>query len=336
MLHWCLTAREILWGYSNPDKKIIIKPAFQEANWFVAGYAVVKKGNKYGYIDETGKLVIPYKFYSAKPFTWGYFDDKGKHTAGGKVVKNQDTVLFAGASLKPNGAEVCIDTKGRVMSKCPAINEEAPGNNNNNEQLVMIDSQKVYGLVNNGNLYDKLVDDYKVAGDEHTYYIGTKNGMYGVINNTFDVVLPFEFSSLKKTDVNGNLYLVAAKNGLYGMYTGNGTVFIPVEKTKLNYIKSRQGNVYFIESKDGVASLKDLSQKDIISSTYSDIVYDENRGFVLTASDNTKGYYFLENKLIAPKYNEVRSIRGGAYLFVKTKEGKIGYINTDGVEYFEN
>ena len=321
-----------LWGYANPDKTIAIKPAFAETSWFVAGLAAVKKGKLYGYINKQGKLVIPFKFYSAKPFMYGYFDNKGKHTAGGKLVKNEDTVLFAGASLKPNGNEVCIDTKGRTMSKCPAINENRP---DNRQQIVSVTTEKVYSVASNANVYDKLVDDYKLPADVTTYYIGMKNNKYGVINNTFDVLVPFEFDSIKKAEINGTTYLQVLKNGLYGMYTGNGSMFIPVEKNKLAYIKSAEGNFYFIETKDGVSTLKDLNNKDVINTSLADIMYDEGRGFVLTGNDKTKGYYFLDSKMINPKYTEVRSVRGGNFLLVKTATGKMGYVSADGTEYFD-
>jgi len=321
-----------LWGYASQDKTIAIKPTYDEAGWFVGGYAPVKKGNKYGYINRSNKLVIPYKFYSAKSFMYGYFDNQGKHTAGGKMVKNQDTVLFAGATLTPNGIERCIDTEGRVMSKCPAINENIPGNR---QQIVTIDSQKIYSMVSNGNLYDKLVDDYKLAGDDHTYYIGVKNNLYGVINNTQDIIVPFEYASIKKVDVNGAVHLQVMKNGLYGMYTGTGTTFIPVEKNKLSFVRSNDGSIYFIESKDGITTLRDNNSQDIVSGAYTDIAYDDGRGFILTSNDNAKGYYFLDKKLIGPKYSEVRSVRGGNFLLVKTKTGKMGYVNAEGTEFFD-
>lgn len=320
-----------LWGYANPDKTIAIKPTYNETNWFVAGLAVVKKGNKFGYINKANKLVIPFKFYSAKPFMYGYFDNTGKHTAGGKLVKNQDTVLFAGASLKPGGAEVCIDTKGLVMSKCPAINEGRPGNN---VEMVNVTKEKVYSLVNNAGLYDKLVDDYKLPEDEHTYYIGAKNNRYGLINNTFDVLIPFEYDSIKKIDINGTTSLLVSKNNKHGMFTGKGGAFIPVENTRLSYITAG-GSTYFIEGKDATVTLNDLNQTAIISTGYSNIEYDDNRGFILTAADNLKGYYFLNKKLVDTKYIELRSVRGGDFLLIKTKTGKAGYVNAEGVEFFE-
>ena len=48
-----------LWGYAYPDKTIAIKPEYNEADLFYEGFAVVKKGGKYGYVNKDGKVVIP-------------------------------------------------------------------------------------------------------------------------------------------------------------------------------------------------------------------------------------------------------------------------------------
>jgi WG containing repeat len=321
-----------LWGYASPDKKIIIKPAYNEAHWFVGGLAVVKKGSKYGYINKAGTVAIPIKFYSAKPFRFGYFDKAETHKAGGKVVQNQDTVLFAGATLTMNGVESCIDTRGRVMSKCPAINENSVPDNN---KIVSVTEEKIYSLVNNANLYDKIVDDYKIVGDENTYYIGVKNNQYGLINNKFEVIAPFEYSTLKKLSIGDAVYLQGVKNGMYGMLKGDGSVYIPAENSNMVYVKGRNGSDYFIVSKDGRSMVKDIAYKDIVPANYTEVLYDDEGGFVLTGNDNRKGFYFLDNKIIEPRYTDVKLIRGGKYLMVKTQTGKIGYVSTDGIEYFD-
>ncbi len=321
-----------LWGYSTPDKSVVIKPAYAEANWFINGYAVVKRGSMYGYINTAGKLVIPFKFYSAKPFRVGYFDNEGKHTEGNKVVQNKDSVLFAGAAPKADGVEICIDTKGQRMSKCPAINENSVANNN---QVVSVTTEKTYSLVNNANLYDKILDDYKIEGNDHTYYIGIKNNLYGVINNVFEVILPFEFSSIRKLDIGGVVYLLSAKNSMYGLYRGNGSVYVPADYSSIVYVKARNGNDYFIISKDGKSMVKDIDFKDVINADYTDISYDNEAGFILTGNNNSKGYYFLDNKMIHPMYSDVKIVVGGRMLLVKTHSGKMGYVSRDGTEYFE-
>ena len=320
-----------LWGYANADKSIVIPARYNEAKWFVAGYAAVKKGTKYGYINRAGKVVIPFKFYTAKSFRYGYFDRTEKNKVGGKLVQNQDSVLFAGASLRADGIESCIDTRGRVMAKCPAINENSVINN---LQTVTV-TEKVYTLVNNANLYDKLVDDYTLQGDDHTYYIAVKNNLYGVINNTFDVVIPFEYESIKKISINGAYYLQGQKSNMYGMFKGNGSIFIPVEKSKLVYVRSDDGKGFFIESQGGKTILRDFASQDVINAGYSDISYDEEGGFILTSADNKKGFYFLGNKIIEPRYSDVKVLKGGKFLQVTTRTGKIGFVNNQGTEFFD-
>jgi len=320
-----------LWGYANPDRSIAIQPAYEEANWFVSGYAVVKKGGKYGYINRAGKLVIPAKFYAAKPFRYGYFDNAGKHVEGGKTIQNADSVLFAGAAPKPDGVEVCINTKGLRMSKCPAINENTVQDNN---QVVTTTSEKVYTLVNNAGLYDKLVDDYKT--DDNTYYVGIKNNMYGVINKQFEVVLPFEYSSIKVLNIGGVPYLETTKNGMYGLYRSNGVVYVPSDYSNITYVKAKNGSDYLIVRRDGKAMVKDINFNDIIPADYTDITYDPEGGFILTGTNNSKGYYLLNNMTIKPRYSDVRMLRGGRFLLVKTASGKTGYMSADGTEYFED
>ena len=45
------------WGYVNRRGEMIIPPAFDYAGSFTCGLAEVKKGNRYGYIDRSGKFV---------------------------------------------------------------------------------------------------------------------------------------------------------------------------------------------------------------------------------------------------------------------------------------
>ena len=47
-----------LWGYASADKSIVIKPEYEDAHRFYEGFAAVKKGGKYGYINKEGKVVF--------------------------------------------------------------------------------------------------------------------------------------------------------------------------------------------------------------------------------------------------------------------------------------
>lgn len=319
-----------LWGYARPDKSIVINPSFDDAKWFSAGLAVVRKGNMYGYIDKQGKLVIPFKFYAAKSFHYGYFDAKGSHMEGGRMVKNQDTVLFAGAALKPGGNEVCINSRGETMSRCPAINEEMT------EEKIkdMVVNKKEYGLVNNDGVFDKIIDDYKTAGDEHSYYIGVKNSLYGVVNNTFDIIVPFENTTLKKIPVGDKVYLQVEKNYRQGVLNANGTPLVPVENSAVNVVKFSDDKSLLIVSKDGKTGIRDFSNADVLPARYQSIAFDAAGGFELTGDNNAKGFYFPDGNLIEPRYSAVKLLKGAQYLQVTTASGKTGYVNAGGAEFF--
>ncbi len=314
-----------LWGYASPDKRILVVPVYDETSFFYEGYASVKKGARYGYIGKRGKMVIPFQFYSAKHFRYGYTDNL--------KANRPDTVLFAGAVLTPGGIERCIDTHGRQMSKCPAINEEnAPIN-----QLPLIADSAVssFSTLNKSETFDKVTGQYRMGGDE-TYYIAVKNDLYGVINTKFDKIIPFEYTSITKLVVNDDIYLLAEKNGLKGVFSRSGSPLLNMEYSRLEQLKASDGKDYFILSKNGNTGLKDAKLRDLVSNSYADIQYDNAGGFILTGMDKLKGCWFLNNKVVEPKFAEVRFIFQGRFAMIKTGSGKTGYINNAGVEFFED
>jgi hypothetical protein len=311
------------WGYASPEKNIVIAPKYSEAGWFSEGLASVKIGSKYGYINTAGKLVIPAKFTVAKSFRKGYLPNE--KTNGG------DSVIFAGASLQANGYEICINNKGARMGKCPAINENSVAENN----VPLTVKEKTYSLANNNGMFDKIIDDYKVSGSDETYYIAQKGGMYGVFNSKFDTIVPFQFSAIRHVNASGNEYLEVKKGTMNGVMSGNGKMLIDPAYSNLVFVNAPGSNGYVIIQKEGKTYVKDLQNNDIISTGYSDIVYDNEGGFVITGDNNLRGFYFMDNTMIQPKYKDVKMMNGGHYLMVKTNDGKNGYISAKGDEYFK-
>ncbi len=194
------------WGFANPEGKIIISPKYDEVQWFSEGFAAVKSGIKWGYINRSGALVIPARYTVAKSFRKGFVPWTNKE--GG------DSVLFAGVSVKADGYENCIDTKGKVTVKCPAIAETSVPENNIPVETVT--QQKTYSVPNNNGLFDKIVDDYKIAGSDETYYIAVKNNMYGVFNTKFETIVPFEYDEVKINRRATTPYLSVKKAGESG------------------------------------------------------------------------------------------------------------------------
>lgn len=314
-----------LWGYATTDKKIVIAALYNEVNFFYLGLASVKKGDKYGYIDKAGTLVIPCQYFSAKHFQFGYFDNPAKHKT--------DTVFFAGASLKSDGYEICINPKGVRMPKCPAINENSVDNN----RTELVTTEKIYNNVKaNGDLYDKIIDDYKLGTDgDDNYYIAVKNNQLGVFNNKFEITVPFAHSMIKKWVVGGDVYLAVERDGKQGVLTAKGTTFIPVEQGLVQYIKTPAGKEYFLTIAGNTATLKDIKLSTVFTGSYSNIIYDNEDGLLLYSPEQIRGYYFINsNILVAPRFIDIVKLKGTNFIKVTTDAGKTGYINSKGEEFF--
>ena len=311
------------WGYASPDNKVVIAPKYAEAAWFSEGYAAVKSGSKYGYINRAGKMVIPAKFTVAKSFRKGFMPRAGKQ--GG------DSILFAGASLKTDGYEICINTKGARMPKCPAIAENSVVQNRIPVKTVI--KEKTYSVPNSAGLFDKIIDDYKMSNSDETYYVAIKNNRYGVFNSKFETIVPFEFDSIKLVRASSP-YLEVSQGGMYGIISGKGQMRILPENSRVFSVLAADGKDYIIVKRGGKTYIKDPDNNDIMTMGYSDIIYDGKGGFILTGDDNMRGYYYTDRRMVAPKYSDIQVIEGTNYLLIKTFNGKVGYINAAGSEYF--
>ena len=121
-----------------------------------------------------------------------------------------------------------------------------------------------------------------------------------------------------------------------GIMNGNCQADISPDYSNMTMVKGLDNTDYVILKKDGRMYVKDLSNRDIIGMGYPDITYDNNGGFIITDNNNMRGYYFLDNRTISPRYSDVRIVnRGSNFLQIKTSDGKVGYINTAGDEFFK-
>jgi hypothetical protein len=58
-------------GYKNPAGQVVIKPRFEEANVFLNGYATVRIAGRWGMIDSTGREILPLKYRELDYFVEG-------------------------------------------------------------------------------------------------------------------------------------------------------------------------------------------------------------------------------------------------------------------------
>ena len=88
------------WGYIDVTGKVVIPFGFERAGLFSGGLARVRKDGKWGYIDRTGKLVIPYRYNWARDFRDGVAE-----------VWTQGKILFIDRTSK-----VVVDTNQEAVT----------------------------------------------------------------------------------------------------------------------------------------------------------------------------------------------------------------------------
>ncbi len=61
------------WGFIDKTGKNVVNPKFDKVGYFSEGLAWVKVGGKYGFIDKTGKYVVDLQFDDIELQWWKVF-----------------------------------------------------------------------------------------------------------------------------------------------------------------------------------------------------------------------------------------------------------------------
>ena len=170
------------YGYVNNKGRIIIPFIYDYAGYFnSSNTALVKKENLYGYLDSSLNLFIPFIFDNAQPFR-GSVAAVQKGDWYGLINKQIKTVApFEYSSL------TCIDEDGLLYSA-------KKGNK--------------YGLIDSSN---HIVFPFEYDGDfiyiNNNCFIARKNALYGLINIIQRTLVPFEYYSYDVSLINKNLII---------------------------------------------------------------------------------------------------------------------------------
>jgi WG containing repeat len=187
------------WGYLNPTGKLAITAQFDDAKPFREGRAAVRMGEKWGFIDNTGTMVIKPQFNVVQDFSDGL-----SQVWDGKKYRYIDR----------NG-KIVIDTKFTILND---------GNFVEGLALVLIREQQQWGFIDKSG---KLVIAPGLKGlsnfSEGLARVAI-NQKYGFINQTGKVVICPQFDQVNDGFAEG---LAAVKIGdKWGFINNTGKVVI--------------------------------------------------------------------------------------------------------------
>lgn len=323
--------QEILTGYdqveaiANSDKSNNI--------WYEENILRIKKGEKYGLINEEGKELLPIQY------------DEIVATKG---IKNS-------LKIKKDGKYGIANTDGKIIIE-PQYADITNLGNDDKSGFIIKNEQDKYGIVNYSNtqiLETKFEEIYNVYGND--MYVVKDEGKQKLVSKDGNVILQEGFNEIKEILKNKDNGIIFAKDAKYGVMKTSGEILINAEYDELKEAKDGM----LIAKKENKYGVIDLTNAQKIEFKYANISYNKDADIYILEDENLnanilnsnletkltgilnevnedKGYIKLrvgeEYKYYNFKFEEKSSkdIFSSNTLFLSRKDGKYGFIDKEG------
>ncbi|MGC4128174.1 MAG: WG repeat-containing protein [Bergeyella sp.] len=304
-------------------KNLKIEGDYDEARIFTEGRAAIRKNKKWGFIDESGKPVIPLIYDEVL-----YFEKSGL------------------APVSKNGKHGFIDKNGKEI--IPIIYDDAKYEQL--DEIVAVKKNKKWAFFDNKSkqisefIYDELFRAYKFdftkdifTRDKSTFFkngaaLVLKNGKYEFINEKAEPAFKNnKFDSATVFDTYQNA--IVKRNGKYGMIKPDGEFKVPLEYDFIEYYDTNHLNSEYYNARKGkIFSIYNKNLKKI-GESYEPIYNDFTIENPTITYKNLKGKYGIAdwqgNTIIPFEYDEINKIEPSSFLMAKKGEN-YGVISKDG------
>ena len=284
--------RKFKWGYIDKTGREVIPCLYDYTNDFREGLAMVKMSGKYGFIDKTGREVALCQ----------YDDAENLHEGLAKVRKS--------------GKWGYIDKTGREVAPCKYDDANAFC-----EGLASVKQSNKWGVI------DKTGHEVVPCKYDYTYDFCEglaeikKSGKWGFIDNTGREVVPCQYYEVE--DFCEGLAVVE-KNGKRGYIDKTGREVIPC---KYDYAWSFQEGLAVVEM-NGKRGYIDKTGREVIQCKY-DYAYDFCEGLAIVWKSDKCGYIDKTGREVIPcEYDYADNFHEG--LAKVWKSDKYGYIDKTG------
>jgi len=296
-------------GYIDKTGKEVIPLKYSRVGYFNNGLAVVSnKRGLYGMIDKTGKVVVPLKYYSLSAFKNGYAAASKKRGYIAHSIKYKTYIEVLLKERNPFNVEV--DSAVGVIDR-------------NGKEIIPF---KYSSIIPCGN--DIFLASIMNKGDLESFYID-KNGKR--LFKSYDTINPFfngyaiVNSKYKKTlDENGNLKLTRDYTKTYHRFSSdldnyysniidtNGKELLPIKYSNIGYVCD---GLAYVEKRE----IKNKKEPNngfyfVVSSGFIDFKtgkeiisceYDTVPYDFYHGTDSDKYFFILEDKDLCPSISEI-------------------------------
>jgi len=333
------------WGYINENKEIVIKPQFDEADFFNGAIARVRNDYRFGVIDKQGKLIHECKYHRSSYLHDGYLKLVLSQKRNEKSYDDEFLVNPLGKIINPNKPYKNISISENVIlaKDCdlekylfydlnfqPILKDSFNfATNFKNGQAIVKVGNKYTVIDKNGN---QLIvpQDEQILSSIGDFYFYFKNSGYHILDKngttitTTDLIYPGD----KK-----EIYIVKQQLGKSFATNLSGVKVLETDK-KISYFNDS----YFLYT-DPVTlknGLIDLKGKVILNAEFNTISNVNDNKVIAEISPNKFGVKNLDGSVIIPFENSSITIQNGFYLVYKTPNSKRSIYNESGKELIAN
>lgn len=285
--------RDGKWGFIDKSGKEVVPCVWDDIYYFINGLALVEKNGKYGFINKNNEAIVPIEYDSAIDFADGNgIAAVSKFTEEGELwAIIDDRGKFVTSFIY---SDVARDVSGtHVYVDCEDENGMC--------------SQESYMIDKYGNRIDEPSDD------KDDLEIVKREGKYGVVNKNNDIIIPFNFDRI--TQRFGEYYIVEKREAnelkgggyLKGLFSNKGKQIIPCKYNEIS------------DFHDGISMVYDGWSYGFISDrgeVISECIYSQaqpfSEGFAVVRDSKKMGYINTKGELIIPfQYETAESFHDG-------------------------
>lgn len=288
------------WGYVNQSGTMVILPAYEDAAPFAEGLAAVKVDGCYGYINPLGTVVLPSQYARAENFSDGL-----------ALVERNGNALF----IDRTGKQIAALERGE---KCAPFHQGVAV-----VRKFEFGTPSTYLLNRNGKrllVKEKLRDIGDFVGDLAVVKSGG-NGLsikYGYCNLQGKIAIPLVYDEAQP--FSGDLAIVRL-NGKYGMIDRKGRPVIP---PNFHQVALEAGGLVRVR-KEIAWGLYTTAGKEIIPPKYDALRLDA--GGILVRDGGKWGFLSLTGMPLVPVRYEQLNVLSPARALAESTHGHLGLVN---------
>jgi hypothetical protein len=195
-----------LWGLKDKTGKVLLEPQYRgRPNDFSEGRSVFYSKGFVGVIDERGREIAPPVYTSITNYRYGF-------ALAHKEIT--DTVNKSGGKPSRYTLKGVLDKNGKEI--VPVIYRDLEGSFDNGWFVKVVNDKKEKLHINTLGQIFTVPDGILLMNDrvDGKNVVAYKNSKYGLVNQQFKEVLPFEYSRITPTN---DGMLIAGKDGLFGL-----------------------------------------------------------------------------------------------------------------------